>query len=82
MDASAPFDAVILDLTIKGGMGGRETMQQLKAIDPAVKAVVSSGYSDDPVIANYEQYGFCEAVGKPYEMVEFSQTLHRVTNDH
>jgi CheY-like chemotaxis protein/anti-sigma regulatory factor (Ser/Thr protein kinase) len=82
MDTSAPFDAVILDLTIKGGMGGRETMQQLKAIDPAVKAVVSSGYSDDPVIANYEQYGFCEAVGKPYEMVEFSQTLHRVTNDH
>jgi len=81
LDASAPYDAVILDLTIKGGMGGQETIEKLKQIDPSVKAIVSSGYSDNPVIADYKQYGFCEVVAKPYEMVEFSQTLYRVVND-
>ncbi len=81
LEASAPYDAVILDLTIKGGMGGQETIERLKAIDPSVKAIVSSGYSDNPVIANYKQYGFCEVVAKPYEMVEFSRTLYRVVND-
>ena len=81
LDASAPYDAVILDLTIKGGVGGQETIEMLKEIDPSVKAIVSSGYSDNPVIANYKQYGFCEVVAKPYEMVEFSQKLHRVVND-
>ena len=81
LDASAPYDAVILDLTIKGGMGGQETIEMLKEIDPSVKAIVSSGYSDNPVIANYKQYGFCEVVAKPYEMVEFSQKLYRVVND-
>ncbi len=81
LDASAPYDAVILDLTIKGGVGGQETIEMLKEIDPTVKAIVSSGYSDNPVIANYKQYGFCEVVAKPYEMVEFSQKLYRVVND-
>jgi len=81
IDASTPYDAVILDLTIKGGMGGQETIEMLKEIDPSVKAIVSSGYSDNPVIANYKQYGFCEVVAKPYEMVEFSQKLYRVIND-
>ncbi len=80
LDASTPYDAVILDLTIKGGMGGQETIEMLKEIDPSVKAIVSSGYSDNPVIANYKQYGFCEVVAKPYEMVEFSQKLYRVVN--
>ena len=78
LDASEPYDAVILDLTIKGGMGGQETIECLKAIDPAVKAVVSSGYSENPVVANYSDYGFCEVVAKPYEMMEFSQKIHRV----
>jgi len=81
LDSSEPFDAVILDLTIKGGMGGQETIQRLQAIDPAVKAIVSSGYCDNPAIANYRQYGFCEVVAKPYEMIAFSQKLHRVVND-
>ncbi|MCB2148905.1 MAG: response regulator [Deltaproteobacteria bacterium] len=80
LEASVPYDAVILDLTIKGGMGGQETIKMLKEIDPAVKAIVSSGYSDNPVIADYEKYGFCEVVAKPYEMVEFSQKLFRVIN--
>jgi DNA-binding NtrC family response regulator len=78
--ASAPYDAVILDLTIKGGMGGEDTIRRLKEIDPSVKAIVSSGYSDNPVVANYTDYGFCDVVAKPYEMVEFSRKLHRVVN--
>ncbi len=82
LDASAPYDAVILDLTIKGGMGGQETIEMLKEIDPSVRAIVSSGYSDNPVIADYKHYGFCEVVAKPYEMVEFSQKLYRVVNDN
>ncbi|WP_372679936.1 ATP-binding protein [Desulfosarcina sp.] len=81
LEASTPYDAVILDLTIKGGMGGQETIEMLKQIDPSVKAIVSSGYSDNPVIADYKHYGFCEVVAKPYEMVEFSQKLYRVVND-
>ena len=80
LDASDPFDAVILDLTIKGGMGGQETIEHLKAMDPNVKAIVSSGYSENPVVANYAEYGFCESVAKPYEMIEFSQVLHRVVS--
>jgi hypothetical protein len=52
----------------------------LKEIDPAVRAIVSSGYSDNPVIANYGRYGFCDVVAKPYEMVEFSRKLYRVVN--
>ncbi len=80
LDASAPYDAVILDLTIKGGMGGQETINMLKRIDPKVKAIVSSGYADNPAIAKYKDHGFCEVVAKPYDMVEFSQKLHRVVN--
>ncbi len=81
LDASSPYDVVILDLTIKGGMGGQETIKRLKEIDPKVKAIVSSGYTDNPAISNYKHYGFCEVVAKPYEMIEFSQKLHQVIND-
>jgi nitrogen-specific signal transduction histidine kinase/CheY-like chemotaxis protein len=81
LDGSRPYDAVILDLTIRGGMGGQETIKQLTAIDPGVKAIVSSGYSDNPVIANHKHYGFSEVVAKPYGMVEFSEKLYRVVND-
>ena len=51
------FDAVILDLTVPGGMGGTETMARLLEIDPRVKAIVSSGYSDDPIMAEFAKYG-------------------------
>lgn len=82
LETSAPYDAVILDLTIKGGMGGEETIKMLKQIDPGVKAIVSSGYCDNPVIGNYKSYGFCEVVAKPYEMMEFSQKLYRVVKQN
>ena len=64
--AGRPFDLVILDLTIPGGMGGLDTMQSLHATDPFIKAVVSSGYSNDPVLRDYERYGFKGALIKPY----------------
>lgn len=71
----APFDIVILDLTIRGGMGGEETIKKLLQIDPEVKAVVSSGYADDSVIADYQSYGFCATLNKPYTMKALSNTL-------
>jgi PAS domain S-box-containing protein len=70
-----PFDVVILDLTIRGGKGGAETMRELLAIDPGVKAVVSSGYSDDEVVATYRQYGFRSFLKKPYDMMELGRIL-------
>ncbi len=62
------FDAVILDLTIPGGMGGVDTMQALHALDPKVRAIVSSGYSLEPVFSSYESYGFRGGIAKPYDM--------------
>ena len=61
-----PYDVVILDLTIKGGLGGKETIEKLLEIDPNVQAIVSSGYSKDPIMENYKKFGFKVAVGKPY----------------
>lgn len=71
-----PYDLVILDLTIKGGMGGEETMQKLQEIDPKVKAIVSSGYSDGPVISEYEDYGFKALLNKPYTIEELEECLN------
>ena len=76
--AGQPFAAVVLDLTVPGGLGGRETLGRLLALDPKVKAIVSSGYSEDPIVANYRQYGFTGMVAKPYRLREFSQTLKEV----
>jgi CheY-like chemotaxis protein len=74
-DAGAPFDLIILDLTIPGGMGGLEVMRRLRKIDPEVRAIVSSGYSNDPVMADYEQHGFRGHIAKPYRVDNF---LHGV----
>ena len=62
--AGRPFDLVLLDLTIRGGMGGRETLEKLKNVDPGVVAVVTSGYADDPVIAEFGQHGFQGSIGQ------------------
>jgi len=63
-----PFDLVILDLTIRGGMGGEETMARLLEIDPGVKAIIASGYADSEIIANHKRYGFLSAIVKPYNI--------------
>lgn len=73
-----PFDVIILDLTIPGGMGGKETIARILEVDPGVKAIVSSGYSNDPVMANHRSYGFRGIVPKPYRIEELSQVLHDV----
>ena len=71
-----PFAAVILDLTIPGGMDGKEALSLLKEIDPQIKAIVSSGYASDPVMANCREYGFSAVLSKPYQLEELSKVLH------
>ncbi|MBU0675287.1 MAG: response regulator [Proteobacteria bacterium] len=72
------FDLVILDLTIRNGLGGQETMRRLLEIDPTVRAVVASGYSEDPVMAEYSRFGFLEAMPKPYSLEELRDLLLRL----
>ena len=77
-DAGTPFDLVILDLTIRGGMGGIETLRKLVELDRDVIAVVSSGYSDDAALSNYRKQGFRAFLKKPYNMEELQNTLNTV----
>jgi CheY-like chemotaxis protein/two-component sensor histidine kinase len=76
--AGRSFDLVILDLTVPGGMGGRETIEKLRQINPQVRALVSSGYSADPVLAQYEAYGFLGMVPKPYDLTELIRAIHAI----
>ena len=73
-----PFDAVILDLMVADGMGGQETMQALLRIDPAVKAVVMSGYTNEPVVLEYGRHGFKGALTKPFHQEKLNEMLSRV----
>ncbi|MGD8295458.1 MAG: PAS domain S-box protein [Desulfobacterales bacterium] len=74
-----PFDTVIMDLTVPGGMGGKEAIQELKKLDPNVKALVSSGYSNDPILSNFRDYGFQGVVKKPYRIQDMSDALRSLT---
>ena len=78
MGRGEPFDVVILDLTVPAGMGGREALERLKEIDPHVKAVASSGYASDPVLADPLRYGFLAAVPKPYRINELARVLQEL----
>ncbi len=78
MASNEPFDALIMDLTIPGGMGGKEAILKLLEIDPQVKAIVSSGYSGDPVMADYKKYGFTGVISKPYKLEELGKALQRI----
>jgi CheY-like chemotaxis protein len=73
-----PFSAVILDLTVPGGVGGKDVISKLLTIDPQVRAIVVSGYSNDPVLANYQEYGFKGRVAKPFNLVDLSVVLNSV----
>ncbi len=77
-DSGKPFDVVLLDLTVPGGIGGKEAMNKLLEIDPHIKAIVSSGYSNDPIMSRYKEFGFKNVVSKPYTMTELSKTLKDV----
>ncbi len=81
MEAGRPFDALIIDLTIPGGMGGKDVISKLREMDPAVRAIVSSGYSNDPVMADFRSYGFDAVLAKPYEIRALSETVRRVMNE-
>lgn len=76
--AGTPYDVVILDLTMPGGMGGRQTLEELRAHDPGVVAIASSGYSNDPVMAQYRVHGFMGVLVKPYTLHEISAAVHAV----
>jgi PAS domain S-box-containing protein len=72
------YELVIMDLTVPGGMGGEETLKKLRGIDPDVKAIVSSGYSVDPVMSDFKKYGFSGVVMKPFRVKDLSDEVHRV----
>ncbi len=77
-EKGVPFDAVIMDLTIPGGKGGVETVGEIRKLDPNARVIVSSGYSNDPILDNYRTYGFCNIVTKPYELHDLSKVLEQV----
>jgi len=74
-ESGEPFLATIMDLTIPGGMGGRETAQHILTIDPQACLIVSSGYSNDPIMSDFKAYGFSGAAAKPYNINEIGQLL-------
>ena len=75
---SRPYDAVIMDLTVPGGLGGKETIVELRKIDPNVKAIIASGYLDDPVLNDYKKYGFSAVIRKPFHINELYKTLNKI----
>ena len=82
MRSGAPFDVVLMDLTIRGGMGGEETIKRLLKIDPGVRAIVCSGYSNDPVMADYRRHGFVDVLVKPYNLNQLGEVVYRVMAGH
>ena len=67
-----------MDLTIPGGMGGKEAVKRLRQIDPNARAIVSSGYAMDPIMSRYRDYGFCGVIAKPYDVNQLEQVIHEV----
>jgi two-component system, cell cycle sensor histidine kinase and response regulator CckA len=80
-ETGKPFVAVILDLTVPGGMGGKDVIKKLREIDPDVKAIVSSGYTTDPIMSEYREHGFKAVVSKPYSISKMEETLHKVLTE-
>jgi PAS domain S-box-containing protein len=78
LEAGKPFDAVIMDLTIPGGIGGQEAVKEILKIHPAARVIVSSGYANDPIIANYDEYGFSGVAAKPYTLHKLLDVIRRV----
>jgi len=77
-EEGTPFSVVILDLTIPGGIGGKDAIAMLRNIEPGIKAVVSSGYSTDPVMGSYREYGFSAVLSKPFQVQEMSKVLQEL----
>ena len=77
-DSGKPFNVLIMDLTIPGGMGGRDAIRRIKEMDPKAKGIVSSGYSNDPIMSSYKEYGFSGVLTKPYRYDDLMKTLYDV----
>ncbi|MFH1954632.1 MAG: ATP-binding protein [Pseudomonadota bacterium] len=80
-ESGEPFDLVILDLTNYDGMGGVEAIKILLEIDPQIRAIITTGYSFDPVVSNFREYGFCGAITKPFTMDELSKAVQEALKD-
>ena len=79
--AGRPFDLVIMDLTIPGGMGGKEAIKEIRELDPNARAIVSIGYSDDPVMAESTSHGFVGTLAKPYTIGDVAEILSRILGE-
>jgi PAS domain S-box-containing protein len=75
------FDAILLDLTVPGGMGGKDAIQHLRRLDPHVKAIATSGYSDDPIMSDFQSYGFQDILVKPYKITDLATTLEALCKE-
>jgi CheY-like chemotaxis protein len=76
--AGVPFDVVILDLSVRSGLGGKETIEELRKIDPQVKSVISSGFMDDPVVRDFSSHGFDKRLTKPYKIPDLKNILEQL----
>ena len=81
MKDGSPFDLIIMDLTIKGGMGGKDAIKSILDMDPDAKAIVSSGYSNDPVMSDPRRYGFKDVLQKPYTILDLSAKISTILNN-
>jgi CheY-like chemotaxis protein len=81
LEIGEPYRAVVMDLTVPGGMGGAEALAQLREIDPRVCAVVMSGYADTGLLADYQQVGFAGRLAKPFSLRDLAVTLHDLLAD-
>jgi len=77
VSSEEPFDLVIMDLTVPGGMGGEEAVQEILRLHPGAKVIVSSGYSNDPIMSNFRKYGFCSAIVKPFRLQNLSAEIRQ-----
>jgi CheY-like chemotaxis protein len=81
LDQGYRFDIAIIDLTVPGGMGGKEAIQRLLEIDPELKAIVSSGYYNDPVMADFKKFGFKGVIQKPFLFRDLHQMIIKIINE-
>lgn len=66
---------MLIDLTIRGGMGGKEAITRLRSLDPGIRAIVSSGFASDPIMSDFRRYGFCGVIPKPYLAQELTAAI-------
>lgn len=80
MASGTPIDLILIELTIPGGMSGKNAVKEIHRIDPEAKVIVSSGYSNDPVIADFSKYCFCTAIVKPFQIRKLMETAGKAVS--